>query len=80
VGGGLLLGLGALFLVALLAALGAMREVPEADFDFGAALALVGSPTTITDWTQLFGIAAFAIIGGLFVSAAFAARRGVAGR
>ena len=36
----------------------------------------LGSPAGITDWLELGGIAAFAIIGGLFVAALTAARRG----
>ena len=76
IAGGLLLGLGSLLLVALLAALGMMREAPQANFDFSAALRHVASPTTITDWVQLFGVVAFATIGGVFIAAAIAARRG----
>jgi PAT family beta-lactamase induction signal transducer AmpG len=74
--GGLALGAGSLVLVALLAALKTMRETPNAGFDLGAATWQVAHPAAITDWVQLFGIVAFAVIGGLFVAAAVAARHG----
>ncbi len=79
IGGGLALGAFAFATTALLAALKAMREQPGAGFDFPAAAAAVARPATITDWTQLVGIVAFGVIGGLFVAAAVAARRRATG-
>jgi PAT family beta-lactamase induction signal transducer AmpG len=75
--GGLLMGAGSFALVALLAALKTMRDTPAAGFDFGAAVRLVAHPAGIADWLQLVGIGIFAVIGGLFVAAAIAARRGM---
>jgi PAT family beta-lactamase induction signal transducer AmpG len=77
--GALLSGVGAWLLVALLAALKTMREVPGAGFDYGTAIWLVVRPATITDWVQVLGILAFAVIGGLFTAAAAAARHGAGG-
>src|SRR5512139_1590742 len=74
--GGLLTGLAAFGVVALLAALKAMRETPGAGFNLQAALWQAARPVSVTDWVQLFGILAFALIGGLFVAAVSAARRG----
>lgn len=76
--GGLASGAFALLMTALLAALKAMRATPDAGFDLAGALGAVVSPASITDWVQLAGIVAFALIGGLFVAAATAARRGAA--
>jgi PAT family beta-lactamase induction signal transducer AmpG len=71
-------GLFALAVIALLAALKAMRDTPGTTFDFRGAAWQVLSPASITDWLQLAGIVAFALIGGLFVAAVAAARRGAA--
>jgi PAT family beta-lactamase induction signal transducer AmpG len=62
---------------ALLAAMKTMRDTPGAGFDIGGAARAIANPATIPDWVQLFGIVAFGVIGGLFVAAATAARRGV---
>jgi hypothetical protein len=70
------MGIASLLLVALLGALKTMRDDPLRGFDFGAALRSVAAPAGIADWIQLVGILAFALIGGLFVAAAGAARRG----
>jgi MFS transporter, PAT family, beta-lactamase induction signal transducer AmpG len=75
--GGMLIGVAALALIALLTALRTMRETPAVGFDFGAALWRVARPAGINDWLQLFGIAAFAVIGGLLVGATLAARSGL---
>jgi PAT family beta-lactamase induction signal transducer AmpG len=77
--GGGFLGVASCALVALLDALSTMREVPDAGLDFGAALWRVGHPVGIGNWVQLFGIIAFALIGGLFVAASVAARHGIGG-
>jgi PAT family beta-lactamase induction signal transducer AmpG len=74
---GLILGAASFLLVALLAALKRMREARGAGFDLAAAIWQTARPAAITDWVQLFGILAFAVIGGLFVAAAVAARRGM---
>ena len=74
--GGLLTGVTAFAVVALLAALKAMRETPGAGFNLQAALWQAARPVSVTDWLRLFGILAFALIGGLFVAAVSAARRG----
>lgn len=77
--GGVLLGLGAWLLLALLAALKTMREAPEAGFDLAGAVWAIAQPGSIPDWVQLGGIAIFALIGGLFVAAVAAARSGAGG-
>ncbi|MEW5983747.1 MAG: MFS transporter [Acidobacteriota bacterium] len=83
VAGGLIVGVVGFVLDALLAALKAMRSAPEAGapapFDLYAAMWRLASPQSITDWLEIVGLAAFAVIGGLFVAALLAARRG-AGR
>jgi PAT family beta-lactamase induction signal transducer AmpG len=76
--GALVMGAGSFIVVAALAALKTMREAPAKGFDFAAAVTLVGQPAGLADWVQLIGILAFALIGGLFVAAASAARRGAA--
>jgi PAT family beta-lactamase induction signal transducer AmpG len=72
--GGLVAGAGALALVALLAALKALREKPDAGFDFGGALWLAWHPAGVTDWVQLLALVAFGLAAGLFVAATIAAR------
>ena len=64
---------------AALFAVKTMRETKGAGFDLGAALWRLARPASITDWLELGGLVAFAVIGGLFVAALTAARRG-AGR
>lgn len=66
----------ALFSVATLAALKTLRETPEVGFDLTRAARALGSPVEVTDWVELFGVAAFAAIGGLFTAAIYAARHG----
>ena len=75
--GALLMGAGSFALVALLAALKTMRDTPAVGFDFGAALRLSAHPAGIAEWLQLVSTLVFAVVGGLFVAAATAARRGV---
>jgi PAT family beta-lactamase induction signal transducer AmpG len=74
--GGVVIGAASVLLAALLVALRTMREPPEAGFDYRAALWRVSRPAGIDDWLQLSGIVVLAIIGGLFVGAASAARHG----
>ncbi len=75
--GAALAGILAVFSVAALAALKTMRETPDVGFDLGRAALEMRSPTEVTDWVQLIGIAAFIAIGGLFTAAIYAARHGV---
>ncbi len=70
-------GLFALAVVAALAAIKTMRAAGGAGFDFQAALWQVLKPAGIADWLQVVGIGVFAVMGGLFVAATVAARRGV---
>lgn len=74
--GGLAIGVATFLFTAILAALKTMRETKTA-FDLGAAVRQVAQPVAITDWVQLFGIAVFAVVGGLFVAAIVAARHGL---
>jgi PAT family beta-lactamase induction signal transducer AmpG len=76
--GGTLSGFGAFALLSLLAALKTMRDAPGSVFDLSAAATAIARPATITDWVQLVGILAFAVIAGLFVAAVAAARHGAA--
>jgi hypothetical protein len=78
--GALASGAGSFTIVALLAALKTMRDTPSVGFDFGGAAGMVAHPKSIEDWVQLVGIVVFAAIGGVFVAAALAARRGVGRR
>jgi PAT family beta-lactamase induction signal transducer AmpG len=76
--GGAGIGVITFVLAALLAALKTMRDTPAHGFDMMLALQQVAQPAAITDWVQLFGIAVFALFGGLFVAAVVAARHGSA--
>jgi hypothetical protein len=64
---------------ALLAAVKTMRDLKQ-PFDFPHAMWEVVHPVAIADWVQLAGIVVFALIGGLFVAAASAARHGYGDR
>jgi PAT family beta-lactamase induction signal transducer AmpG len=77
--GALVSGVFAVAMIALLAALKTMRGTPGAGFDLQAALWQVARPVALTDWVQVAGIFAFALIGGLFVAAVSAARHGSGG-
>jgi MFS transporter, PAT family, beta-lactamase induction signal transducer AmpG len=79
IAGALASGVFAVAMIALLAALKTMRGTPGAGLDLQAALWQIARPATLTDWVQVAGILAFALIGGLFVAAVSAARHG-AGR
>jgi MFS transporter, PAT family, beta-lactamase induction signal transducer AmpG len=74
--GALLSGGIAFFGLAILGALKTMRENPAVGFDLKRALSMLVNPVEITDWVQLFGVAAFVVIGGLFAAAIAAARQG----
>ena len=78
--GAILMGVGSFALVALLAALKTMRDTPAAGFDFGSAVRVAAHPAGIAEWLQLVSILVFAAIGGLFVAATIAARRGMSAR
>jgi MFS transporter, PAT family, beta-lactamase induction signal transducer AmpG len=64
----------ALFLVAVLNAMQAVRTSPSTGFDLGGALWSVAYPGELGGWVQLAGIVAFALVGGMFI-AAMRARR-----
>jgi PAT family beta-lactamase induction signal transducer AmpG len=76
IAGALVTGACAFAMVALLVALKTMRATEGAGFDLQAAIWQAAHPATITDWVQMGGILAFALIGGLFAAAVSAARRG----
>lgn len=63
------LGIATVILVATLDAMDRMRAKPPEAFDFGSALWRVAHPDQIGGWVQLAGIAAFALVGGMFVAA-----------
>jgi PAT family beta-lactamase induction signal transducer AmpG len=77
--GGLAVGAIGFVLNAALFAVKTMREAKGAGFDLGAALWRLAHPASITDWVELVGLTALAVISGLFAAALTAARRG-AGR
>jgi PAT family beta-lactamase induction signal transducer AmpG len=70
---GVALGLGAALLMALLDAMQTMRATPDGGFDFPAALGRL-TPVDAGTWVQAVGIAAFGIVGGMFLAAARARR------
>jgi PAT family beta-lactamase induction signal transducer AmpG len=76
--GGLVVGAAGFVLDAALAAVKTMRET-KGSFDLGSAVWRLAHPVSMADWLELVGVAAFAVISGLFVAALTAARRG-AGR
>jgi PAT family beta-lactamase induction signal transducer AmpG len=77
--GGVVVGLASSLAVAILDALKVMRDVPGTGFDLAAAFSRVMQPQAIGGWVQLGGLAALAIVGGLFVGAAAVARNRVDG-
>jgi len=79
VAGAMASGAFAVIVLALLAALKAIRATSESGSVVLATLRQVVHPATLADWVQLAGIVAFALIGGLFVAAVSAARRGAGG-
>jgi MFS transporter, PAT family, beta-lactamase induction signal transducer AmpG len=75
--GGVLVGVTGFMLDAALAAVKTMRDAKgAAEYELGAAMWRLAHPATITDWVEIGGLAALAIIGGLFTAALVAARRG----
>lgn len=61
-------------LLAVLNAMDTMRATPPAAFDMGAELRRLLTPVDVGGWVQLFGIAAFAVVGGIFIAASRARR------
>jgi MFS transporter, PAT family, beta-lactamase induction signal transducer AmpG len=74
IAGGILAGALCVVALALLDALTLMRSTPAVGFDIGAALWRVVHPAGTADWLQVFGIAACALVGGLFVAARYTVR------
>jgi hypothetical protein len=72
---GIGLALAALLLLAVLDAVQVMRDGPAVGFDVGSALMRVTRPVDTGGWIQLAGIAAFALVGGVFIAATWARRR-----
>ena len=62
--------IGGALLLAVLDAMQAMRATPPAAFDVGAALWRLSHPVDVGGWVQIVGILAFAVVGGMFISAA----------
>jgi MFS transporter, PAT family, beta-lactamase induction signal transducer AmpG len=75
VGFGILAGVAGSLIVALMAALDAMRQKRGSAFDFSTAWSTQWQPASIGDWLQLVSIVAFAAASGLVAVAALAARR-----
>ncbi len=65
--------------VALLGALGSLRDHPSAGFDLFARLADLVRPAGIGGWLQALGVLTFGVIAGLMTAAVYAARHGEAG-
>lgn len=61
---------------AALVAVKTMRDTTGAGFAPTAAMWNLAHPAGIAGWLELGGIVAFGVIGGLFVAALTAARRG----
>ena len=76
VAGAVLLGVSGFVLDAALMAVKTMRATKGSGFDLAGAIWRLAHPAGITDWLELGGIIAFGVIGGLFVAALTAARRG----
>jgi len=64
------LGIASVILVATLDAMDRMRAKPPEPFNFAGAVWRVAHPDQIGGWVQLLGIAAFALVGGMFIAAA----------
>ena len=75
IGFGILAGVAGSLIVALMAALDAIRQKRGSAFDFSAAWSSLWHPASIGDWLQLLSIVAFAAASGLVAVAALAARR-----
>ena len=69
------LAVGSTLLLAVLDALDHVRTQPPATFDVRAAFWRISHPADTGGWVQLVGIAAFAIVGGVFITALRARRR-----
>jgi len=69
------LAVGATALLAVLDAMERMRTEPTAPFDVWTAVRRISHPADVGGWVQVVGIAAFAIVGALFMTAVYARRR-----
>ena len=63
------LGIGAVLLLAVLDAMDKVRTAPGTGFDIVAAMWRLTHPADPGGWVQIFGILAFAIVGGMFIAA-----------
>jgi MFS transporter, PAT family, beta-lactamase induction signal transducer AmpG len=61
-------------IVAILGALHGLRDTPGGRLDVQSAFHAVLHPATGADWVQTIGIAAVAVVAGLFTAAVYAAR------
>jgi PAT family beta-lactamase induction signal transducer AmpG len=68
---------GGALLVAVLGALKALRQTPEEGLALAPAIGRLLQPGTVPEWLQLAGVAACAMIAGVFGAAVVAARRGM---
>ena len=71
------LAVGSTALLSVLDAMDRVRTQPGAPFDLWAAFWRISHPADSGGWVQLVGIAAFAVVGGMFSAAARARRRAV---
>jgi PAT family beta-lactamase induction signal transducer AmpG len=69
------LAVGSTALLSVLDAMDRVRTQPGAPFDVSAAFWRISHPADAGGWVQLVGIAAFAIVGGMFIAAARARGR-----
>ena len=69
------LAVGATALLAVLDAMDHVRTQPNVPFDVWAALWRISHPADIGGWVQVVSIAAFAVVGGVFITAVRARRR-----
>jgi PAT family beta-lactamase induction signal transducer AmpG len=69
------LAIAASLIVAVLDAMQATRGADGTPFDVGAAIVRLLQPSDTNGWLQIVGIAAFAVVGGMFLAAARARRR-----
>jgi hypothetical protein len=69
------LAVGSTALLAVLEAMDHIRTEPNEPFDLWAAFWRISRPADVGGWVQVVGIAAFAIVGGVFITAVRAHRR-----
>jgi MFS transporter, PAT family, beta-lactamase induction signal transducer AmpG len=68
------LAVGSTALLAVLDAMDHIRTQPNAPFDVWAAFWRISHPADIGGWVQVVGLAAFAVVGGVFIAAVRARR------